>query len=83
MFYGVYGRNGAGVYYHWDKVLKSQPFINGMQVKKFLTLKEAMEFVRHGLVETYGVIPDGKLNNGLLYSRQNFFFHLPELMIQA
>ena len=80
MFYGVYGRNGAVVYYNWDKVQKSQPFIDGMRVKKFKTLKEALEYIRSGLVDVYEVIPDERLDIEELYNSRNFFFHISHLI---
>lgn len=81
MFYGVYGRNGAGVYFRWHRVEDSKPFISGIKCKKFHTLEEAIAFIEYGLTQFYRVVPANKLNADVLYSRQNFFSHIKDLII--
>ena len=35
--YGIYGKNGAGIYTNWADVLKSKQYICGFKNKKFET----------------------------------------------
>lgn len=81
MYYGVYGKNGGGVYYSWSKVLESKPYIKSFKVKKFTTQANALEYVIGGLTNDYKVVYDNHLNKKLLEKRINFFSHLRELMI--
>ena len=55
-YYGVYGRNGGGIYTDWFKVEKSKPYIDGFKVKKFSIFKDAELFVCNGLCNDYNVI---------------------------
>ena len=70
MYYGVYGKNGGGVYYSWSKVLGSKPYVKSFRAKKFQTRDEAVEYplfhsdrgfqytnrVFHHKLEKYGMI---------------------------
>lgn len=79
MYYGVYGKNGGGVYYLWSKVIDSKPYIMSFRAKKFKTRDEAIEYVVNGLITEYAVIDDSHLNKKRLANGLNFFFHLKSL----
>lgn len=81
MVYGVYGRNGAGIYFSWERVQESQPYIIGMKCKKFHNMDEAVDFIEYGLSHFYRVVPKNKrLNTELLYEKKNFFSYLTDLI---
>lgn len=49
-FYGIYGKNGIGIYREWDMVEKSRRYIFGFRVKGFYSYIEAEEFVIKGFI---------------------------------
>lgn len=73
-FYGVYGRNGGGVYTDWDLVQYSLPYIDGNKFKKFTSKHDAVRFIVEGLVNVYRVCEEDEINIELLYSNTNYFF---------
>lgn len=81
MYYGVYGKNGGGVYYSWSKVLGSKPYIKSFKAKKFQTRDEAVEYVIDGLVTEYVVISENQLDTELLATGLNFFYYLNSIRL--
>ena len=74
-YYGVYGKNGGGIYTDWSKVEKSKPYIDGFKVKKFGSFKDAELFVCNGLCTDYNVL-EGLYNASLTAKGMNYFMHL-------
>lgn len=77
-YYGVYGKNGGGIYNDWAKVEKSKPFVDGFKVKKFHRFKEAELFVCNGLCRDYNVLA-GLYNASLTDKGMNYFVHLNDI----
>ena len=80
-FYGVYGRNGGGVYDSWNKVMRSRPFIKGGKEKGFRSQKDAVGFVVQGLVSDYGVCQQNEIFVPLLADNINRFNRLEDLLL--
>lgn len=80
-FYGVYGRNGGGIYVYWPKLQESMRYIQGVKVKKLRTRDMAVQFVVNGLVNDYGVCRAEEIQVELLYANINFFLYLEKLRI--
>lgn len=78
-YYGVYGKNAAGVFTNYDRVLSCQKYILGMKIKKFMNMDEAIEFIVNGLCEEYSVISLKELNVELLYEKINWIYYLTDL----
>lgn len=71
-YYGVYARNGLGIYNDYGKLLKSQKFMCGERIKSFRTEKEAEEYVLGGFISLHS----GEVS--LLHledSRINWFYY--------
>lgn len=81
-YYGVYGKNAAGVFTNYDRVLSCQKYIHGMKIKKFNNKDEAIEFIIHGLCEDYRIITLNNLNVDLLYEKINWSYNLDDLRIR-
>ena len=73
--YGVYGKNGGGVYTNWQKVLESRRYIDGIKNKAFKSRIEAIAFIIKGLEQDYGVVGEGELSREILEKR-NWFYRL-------
>lgn len=58
-FYGVYGRNGAGIYDNWTAVCLVQSQVEAFKVKKFATPQSAKDFIDDGMSNNYHVIETG------------------------
>ena len=87
-YYGVYGKNAAGVFTNYDRVLSCQKYILGMKIKKFMNMDEATEFIVElltealalkALCEEYSVISLKELNVELLYEKINWIYYLTDL----
>ena len=78
-YYGVYGKNSAGVFTSYERVLSCQKYILGMKIKKFVNMDEAVEFIVNGLCEEYRVISLKELNVELLYEKNNWIYYLTDL----
>lgn len=78
-YYGVYGRNGGGIYNDWHHVMKSRPYIHGGKEKGFPDKKRAVEFVIQGLVDDYRLCQRYEVCESLLYERDNYFWPLTNL----
>ncbi len=76
---GVYGKNSAGVYTSYDRVLSAQRYIDGMKLKKFMNRNEAVAFIVNGLCNDYEVISEQELDIDLLYENTNWSYNLEEL----
>ena len=76
--YGVYGKNGGGIYTDWCLVLQSKKYIKGFKGKKFKNVNEAASFVVSGLEEDYGVVSVGEVPLDSL-KKYNWFYRLEEL----
>ena len=79
-FYGVYGRNGGGVYTHWSYFEKSQRHIPSVKVKKFSSRKEAVSFIVDGLAHVYHVCEENEIRLDALYSHTNWYLTEGELI---
>ena len=79
-FYGVYGRNGGGVYTDWDKLQCSLPYIPSNKYKKFSSRRDAVQFIIYGLVKVYRVCEENEINIGLIYSNTNFYITEQQLI---
>ena len=66
-YYGVYGKNRAGIY------------IDGFKLKGFLFKKDAVRFVVNGLSEVYRVMPADMIDTERLSGSMNWCYTLPEL----
>ena len=77
-FYGVYGKNGGGIYTNWSSVLKTRPYVESFKNKAFKRREEAMIFVIDGLEHEYGVIDLGVLTSKT-FEKWNWFYRLSEL----
>ena len=78
-YYGVYGRNGAGVYTDWSKVCVSKPYFQGFKAKRFSTKAAAVGFIVDGLSREYAVLSREHVNEQMFYSTQNWKFSLAEI----
>ncbi len=78
-YYGVYGKNAAGVFSNYDRVLVCQKFIHGMKIKKFMNKEDAVDFIINGLCEDYRVISLQNLNIDLLYEKTNWNYNINDL----
>lgn len=81
VFYGVYGRNGGGIYSYWPKVQESMRYIQGFTAKKLPTRDMAVQFIVNGLVNHYGVCRAEEIQVDLLYANNNYFLYLEKLLI--
>lgn len=77
-FYGVYGKNGGGVYTNWKRVLGTRKYIDGVKNKAFKSRIEAASFVIEGLEKDYGIINSGLLSI-TMFEKYNWFYRLIEL----
>ena len=77
-FYGVYGKNGGGVYTNWQRVLETRPYIDGIKNKAFKSRVEAVAFIIKGLEFDYGVIALGTLPRDI-FEKWNWFYRLVDL----
>ena len=77
-FYGVYGKNGGGVYTNWQRVLDTRRYIDGVKNKAFKSRVEAVSFVIEGLEKDYGVINSDLLSTAV-FEKYNWFYRLIEL----
>ena len=73
--YGVYGKNGGGVYTNWQKVLESRRYIDGIKNKAFKSRIEAIAFIITGLEQDYGVVGEGELSREV-FEKRNWFYRL-------
>ncbi|MGL5258384.1 MAG: viroplasmin family protein [Proteocatella sp.] len=73
--YGVYGKNGGGVYTNWQKVLESRRYIDGIKNKAFKSRIEAIAFIIKGLEQDYGVVGEGELSREV-FEKRNWFYRL-------
>ncbi len=78
-YYGVYGKNSAGVFTSYDRVLSAQRYIDGMKLKKFVNRNEAVAFIVNGLCNDYEVISEQELDIDLLYENTNWSYSLDDL----
>lgn len=79
-FYGVYGRNGGGVYTDWGRYLQSHPYIPGVKVKKFRSRPEAVSYIIEGLVNDYQICKADEIRVNMLYEKTNFYLRESELI---
>jgi hypothetical protein len=78
-YYGVYGRNGVGVYTDWQAVKKSQPFIGGFKVKRFVTYFEAAEFAINGICLVYGSYDIRSEISESIFNKMNYMYYYSEI----
>ena len=78
-YYGVYGRNRAGIYNSYEKLQTSRRYIVGFKLKGFLFKKDAVQYVVKGLSEVYRVMPADKIDTDLLAKSVNWCYTLPDL----
>ena len=78
-YYGVYGKNRAGIYNSYDKLQVSRRYIEGFKLKGFLFKKDAVRFVVNGLSEVYRVMPADMIDTERLSGSMNWCYTLPEL----
>lgn len=76
--YGIYGKNGAGIYTNWADVLKSKQYICGFKNKKFDNVNDAVDFVIEGLEQDYGIIGTDEVSLQS-FKKYNWFYWLEEL----
>lgn len=76
--YGVYGKNGGGVYTNWQTVLESRRYIDGIKNKAFKSRIEAIAFIIKGLEQDYGVVGEGELSREI-FEKRNWFYRLVDL----
>ena len=79
-FYGVYGRNGGGVYTDWTEFETSKSFIPSVKVKKFASRKEAVKFIVDGLSDVYNVCDRNEIRQEELYSHTDYYLRDNELI---
>ena len=72
-FYGVYGRNGGGVYTDWGCYVQSRQYIPGVKVKKFKSRHEAVNYIVDVLVNVYQICKWDEICVKLLYEYTNFY----------
>lgn len=77
-FYGVYGKNGGGVYTDWTRVLETKKYVDGIKNKAFRTKTEASFYVINGLENDYGVVEQRRLSVSV-FENKNWFYRLEEL----
>ena len=82
-YYGVYGKNGAGIFTNWKRVLYVKNMVIGFKNKKFDNEIEALDYVIAGLTETYAVIDKSNLNSDKLLDNIGRFMNLRALMIDT
>lgn len=78
-YYGVYGKNMAGIFSSYEKLKKSGRYVDGIKLKGFLFKKDAIQFVVDGLSEVYKVMHANEINTELLARSTNWCYTLPEL----
>lgn len=61
-YYGVYGKNGGGIFTNWADVLYFRDECIGFKNKKFCNEIEALDYIVAGLVEDYKIISSNNLN---------------------
>ena len=76
--YGVYGKNGGGVYNNWQRVLETRRYIDGIKNKAFKSRVEAVAFIIKGLEQDYGVVDPGVLSRDV-FKKWNWFYRLVDL----
>lgn len=79
--YGVYGKNGGGIYTNWTDVLKSKRYIIGFKNKKFNNINDASNFVIKGLEEDYRIVSIGEVTLKS-FKKYNWFYRLAELRLK-
>lgn len=65
-FYGVFGTNLACIYDEWNKVIIDKSKFIGHKVKKFITKKNAVEYIEFGMTFVYPAIKPGSFNKEVL-----------------
>ena len=54
-YYGVYARNGLGIYRNYDKLANDKIYMRGERIEGFKSKEEALEFAQMGFVSLYGI----------------------------
>lgn len=54
-FYGVYAKNGLGIYRNPDRLADAEMFMRGEHIEGFSSKEEALEFAQMGFASLYGV----------------------------
>ena len=80
-YYGVYGKNGGGIFTIWTDVQNYKVAIVGCKNKKFGNEIEALDYVIAGLVDDYAVISSDNVNEDKLLDNIGRFVSLKDLML--
>ena len=80
-YYGVYGKNGGGIFTNWDDVQIAQLETVGFKNKKFGNDIETLNYIVDGLIEDYKVIWCDNLNEDKILNNIGRFFELKDLML--
>lgn len=80
-YYGVYGKNGDGIFTNWTKVQEAKVEIVGFKCKKFGNEIDSLDYIVAGLIENYEVISDDNLNDEKLLEKIGEFIPLKDLML--
>lgn len=79
-YYGVYGKNAAGIFDNWDKVKQAQSAFVGFKNKKFDSIDETIIFIANGLENSYGVIKQKDLDHNVLLTNVNIVINIEDLI---
>lgn len=79
-FYGVYGRDGGGVYTDWGCFERIKRQIPGVKVKKFLSRPEAVNYIIDGLANVYCICKESEIQVALLYTCTNCYLREEKLI---
>ncbi len=78
-YYGVYGRDRAGVYTSYEKLKRDQRYIDGIKLKGFTFKSEAVQFIVNGLSNDYKTMNKDKIDTDLLKKAINWNFNILDL----
>lgn len=81
-YYAVYGKNRAGIYRSYDKLLRDRIYIDGFKLKGFKTRREAVDYIETGLCQNYQALEKGTLDRALLTKMTNWSFDVRDLIIR-
>lgn len=79
-YYGVYGKNAAGIFDSWDKVQQVQSSFIGFKNKKFDSIDKAIIFTANGMENSYGVIKQKDFDYNLLLTNVNIVINIEDLI---
>ena len=78
-YYGVFGKNRAGVYCNYSKLKNDMRYIDGIKLKGFLFKREAIQFVTEGLSEVYKVMKTDEIDTNKLARSIDWNYELKDI----